>query len=111
MGKDTLIQTLFMVVGYLIAWTPYSIAAFATATHPTFPYNPKFYITVVLIAKTSYVYNAFIYIFANNKVKLSIFLNIFSGTMELYDLFLFSLGLPSGPSSVSCRGARQKSEK
>lgn len=57
-----------MVIGYLIAWTPYSAAALATASHPTFPYNPRLYLSVVLIAKSSYVYNAFIYIVINKKV-------------------------------------------
>ena len=90
-----------MVIGYLIAWTPYSLGALVTAFHPTFPYNPRLYLAVVLIAKTSYIYNSFIYIFVNKKVNndlQSVCSKLNTGISDRN----FSSMTPSGFSSVSC---------
>lgn len=61
-------QSLLMVVGFMLAWSPYAIVCMSSAlgyqalTHPTIALAPS------LFAKSSFIWNPFIYIGLNRQV-------------------------------------------
>lgn len=62
-------QTIVMLAGYFIAWTPYALVCMVAASHKANPFSPKIALVPALIAKTSTIYNPFIYVGLNKQVS------------------------------------------
>ena len=67
--KEVLRQTYAMVGGFIVAWTPYAIFGMIAISTEVFPFSQKVFLSTSLIAKSSILYNAFIYIFMNTSVR------------------------------------------
>ena len=61
-------QTAVMVSGYMVAWTPYAVICMIAAVQKANPFSPKVALAPTLIAKTSTIYNSFIYVALNKQV-------------------------------------------
>ena len=109
--KEVLRQTYAMVGGFIVAWTPYAIFGMIAISTEVFPFSQKVFLSTSLIAKSSILYNAFIYIFMNTSVRARCLfndVNSFKHSYMTYVLFFLSSSVkPSTTSSRSFPGKRK----
>lgn len=67
--QRVLVMVVTMVVGYLVCWLPYGVAALIATFGPRDFLSPEASITPSLLAKFSTVINPFIYVFMNKQVS------------------------------------------
>ena len=66
--KAVIRQSVVMIAGFVIAWTPYAIVCLVAALSDDNPLSPKAALPPAMFAKSSTIWNPFIYIGMNKQV-------------------------------------------
>lgn len=68
--KHMTMMIIFVIIGFLLAWTPYAVLCMWTVFFDSSTVPPIFTILPPLFAKTSTVFNPFIYFYTNPRIRM-----------------------------------------